>query len=698
MMLQRRRRKTFIHLARIIFVFFAGLAVAAGIALSQLDVNSLKSDVAAVLESAAGMPVEINGELSWKLSLRPEIRIVDVRIKNKPWAGHKYALAVPEMLVQLNLISILRGSPAIQSIKMLRPVANIEENGKGELSVDLRQAPREIKIPQAIRKSEYPFELDIGVGSIELEKPEFFFIAPSGVRTFAPDSLKISMHEKNGSMDFTGVVAESGAKYPFTLSFLKYDRSAEVYPVRVAIAGNVFPLAASVHLDSNKMPASLTLEGRIENLPALGESFGIFLPKIAPSNVNISASFGKKHIAVKKFSAKSKQSDFNISGKYDFAGEKPKIYLNVKSDNFNLDEFFTDLYKDGERRRVRPDRPLNVFRDIPLFGEILPKLDAELDINVRRLAVYMDMSIQNIVAGANAKDGIAVVSTNSDFMGGNVRTKLRVRADDDGTLHARAAGIGRGVIVGDILASVGERNFISDLPANFDFYMRASGRELADVVKTATGLARVSSNAGGYAHEEMVELLYGRDFLTSVKESVEGMFRGRKKNSQMRIYCAAANLKIRNGRVEMDKNAAVQTRIVNMRMTGGVDFGNERMDVALHTTPVDGLKLSISGNFVNSIRFTGSLAEPELKLNGDAVSRKIAATGVGLAVGALTGGMGLLVGAGVGLVGSEMLDNWTADDSPCRTVMKSGAPVSEKNDPAFMSQPVDKLAEHFINE
>lgn len=689
--LRRRKRKTLVHLFRIIFMFFAGLFVAAVISLAQLDINTLKESIVATLKNSTGLPVEIKGALSWKLSLQPMIMIKDVRIKNAPWANHKYAFQMPEMLVQINLVSLLRRAPTIQMVRMIRPVANIERNAKGKLSIELPE--RTVTIPQVMPKNDFPFDLDFGIGSLELVGPQIFLIDDDSVASWTPDRVKISLSQKDDTLDFTGFLLEKGGNYPFILSFAKYNEKKGTYSVRLAVAGDVIPMSADVVLNgATKMPVDLTMNGFVENMPVFGNSIGLNLPQTARAGISLSASLRKKNVVVKKFLIKTNESDILISGIYDFSSKKPKINAKVKSDNFDLAEFFPTLY--GNRYKwPRPNRPLNVFKDIPLFGEFLPMFNMDADFEIGAIRVYRQMTIRNVMAGFHSKDGRAVVDLDADFATGRVRSKTRIREEDGGMLRVASAGTGRGILVGNILSSVNEDGYISDLPMNFDFYLRGHGYELSDIAGSVTGLALASSDSGGYAHEELIEFLYGRDFLTSLRDSVAGIFNSRKKNDQMRIHCAVANLKIRNGMFDMDKNVVVQTKAVNIRMIGNMDLGRETMNVSMDTVPTQGIKLSLTGNVVKSLELSGNLAEPELKLNRSAALNKIVtATAIGLAVGALTGGIGLLVGAGVGLVSGDVVDNWSADEKPCRTALAGGAPPSRRGDPDFMKMPVARLA------
>ena len=49
-----------------------------------------------------------------------------------------------------------------------------------------------------------------------------------------------------------------------------------------------------------------------------------------------------------------------------------------------------------------------------------------------------------------------------------------------------------------------------------------------------------------------------------------------------------------------------------------------------------------------------------------------------------------MAGAGIGLVAGDLLENWLADDRPCETAMKRGAPDFE-GDPDWLSMPMADL-------
>ena len=117
---------------RIIAVFFMGLIVAIGIALSQLDLESLRGNILSSLRESTNLPVEIDGKISWHFSLRPEIELNDVRIPNAEWAKNKNLFTAKKIDVRLDLLSLFKSHPAIRRIKIYDAKIAIEKNNKCE--------------------------------------------------------------------------------------------------------------------------------------------------------------------------------------------------------------------------------------------------------------------------------------------------------------------------------------------------------------------------------------------------------------------------------------------------------------------------------------------------------------------------------------------------------------------------------------
>ncbi|MDE5616028.1 MAG: hypothetical protein K2I81_04330, partial [Alphaproteobacteria bacterium] len=378
-----------------------------------------------------------------------------------------------------------------------------------------------------------------------------------------------------------------------------------------------------------------------------------------------------------------------FSGDYDWTKKRTTFNLNLEAGRINLMELFPELYY--SKRRARANRELNVFKDIPLFGKEFLKLDMNLRADIDKLIVYRELELSDIDLRAHLAGGTGRVDLHVGIAGGDATAAADVEIERDGTLNVIAAGYGENIRVGDILEQVRASDLISGLPMGLRFYLRGHGADLAELISTATGPVQIFSNGSGYAHSALVANIYGTDFLTSLRHGIQDLFRSEKKHNQIKISCAAVSAKVRNGRIETENGVAVETNAINLRLAGNMDFGQESMRLALTTVPVRGLKLSLTGNVMNSIEITGNLAEPDIKISGAAVAGKVAsATGIGLLLAPFTGGISLAAGAGIGLLAGDLLENWLADDQPCKTALQRGAP-DRRDDPEWLGAPVEDL-------
>ncbi len=112
------RKNLFFTIARIVSIFFMGMVVAVVIALSQVNLETLRGDILGILRGATGLDIEIDGAVSWKFSLRPRIELHQVRVRNADWARHEYAFSAETVDVTLDLVSLLRDRPTIKNVKI----------------------------------------------------------------------------------------------------------------------------------------------------------------------------------------------------------------------------------------------------------------------------------------------------------------------------------------------------------------------------------------------------------------------------------------------------------------------------------------------------------------------------------------------------------------------------------------------------
>ncbi|MBD5389011.1 AsmA family protein [bacterium] len=681
-------KKIFLITSRVFVTLVLGMVAATILTASRINLDSLRGDLVDILQESTGLPVEIDGKISWKLSLRPRVELNDVRVPNAAWAHHPNGFVARRIDVRLNLISLFQDRPTIQYVKIYDAAIFLERNAQGAYSITPQRSAiveDAADAPDAGDRPIFPFK-DPGLGAIEVRHLTAHILDD----TYIVPGFQIGYNATQSNREYSGWIKSDKNVFPFIISYAAYNPERKVYPVRAAVSTGGDALIVHAALEGKSLaPIDFKITGQIPDLAAMAAVLNLDIMDIPSVRVNMAGGYDWHKLTLRKSTLEMRGHTLTLSGVWNWSGRRPKITAKVSSPRISLIELFPGLYGNGRWRR--PNRPLNVFHDIPLYGQVFRGWDLDLDLEIGDLIMYRDLTLSHLDLDLHLQNAVARVDATATMADGDLRIGADVDIDTGGVLDVRAAGLAERVYIGDILKQIQIRDFISELPVNLEFYLQGRGATLSELMQTATGPAYMYSVAPGYAHSRLVSVMYGTDFLTSLRHTITDLFRSEKKHDQIQISCAAVNVKVRDGRIETERGVAVETNAINIQLAGHLDLGGENMRLSLATVPVRGLKLSLTGNVVDAVEISGNLAEPDVKINGVAVAGRVAsATGLGLLLAPLTGGIGLVAGAGVGWLAGDLIENWLADDHPCETAMKKGAP-SRRNDPAWMAQPMADL-------
>ena len=672
-----------------------GLVVAVIVALYQINLETLRGNILAGMRDATNLPIEIDGNMSWKFSLRPQIEFNNVRVPNADWAKNKNLFSADKISVRLDLFSLFKSKPVIRYIHVYDANINVEKNSRGENSVVFYNPQISQNTPDT---SDSVNEIDEKYSKYPVDRLPFFGLEIQNLnaniygKKYSMASFDIHNFIHRGTMEYSGWVRPYKINLPFVVKFFEYDSQKNIYPVQIAFATSGDALIADVNLDADtKMPKDFVVRGDIPNLKKSGDWFKLNLVQLPKMKIDVAFVIDRKKISFKKSSvAIGDNSELSFSGVYDWSKKVPVINAKITSDNINLYKSFPEWFGAGVEW-IHPKRDLNVFHDMPLMGEFLYGSDVNLDVNLKKFIVYRSLNLANTSLKLKVKNHKLRADAKLGIGGGNINAVIVADIDENGVYNAQAAAVGQHIYVGNILDEVRVRNIISGLPLDLNLYVQAHGSDMSQIMQTITGPVLVYSVDRGFAHADLVEYMYGGDFLTNLRHNVEDLFSGNKRD-MIQIDGAVANIKLRNGLIETQNGVAVETHVINLRLAGTLDLGKETIQLSLATVPVRGLKLSLSGNLVNAMEISGNLAEPDFKINGAAIAGKVgSAVGLGLLLAPLTGGLSIAGGLVAGLLAGDLIESWLADDEPYKTAMTKGAPM-RRGDPDWFRQPVEVLS------
>lgn len=686
--------KRHILLLRFVAFFFMGLVVAFIVALHQVNLESLRGNILSALRDATNMPIEIDGKMAWNFSLRPQIELNDVRIPNASWAKNKDMFFAKKINVRMDLFSLFSSHPAIRNITIYGANINIEKNSAGETSIVFNETKKSEDITDEEKKEidlypvkQFPFfGLDVESLHVDLFGDKYELA-----------SFGISNYMRHENREYSGWVKPRDTTFPFVIQFSEYNPERKIYPLRIAFATGGEALIADIALEgTSKMPIDFVVRGEIPNLEKSSKWFNINMVNVPKIKLNVAGGIDRKKISFRKSSVaiKDKDIDFTFSGSYDWSKKIPVVNAKISSNKIDIYKSFPEWFGVG-KEWVHPNRELNIFHDMPLFGKFLYDITADIELDLEHFIVYRSLDLSDMKIKAHVKNHELRIDGNIGIAAGNIKVALVGDVNQDGVYTLQAAAAGEHVYIGEILKQINVDNVISGLPVNIDFFVQAHGADMSQIMQTITGPVIVYSVDKGFAHADLVEYMYGGDFLTTLRHNVEDIFTGNKRDMIV-IDKAIANVKLRNGLIETQNGVAVETHVINMRLAGTLDLGKETIQMSLASVPVRGLKLSLSGNLVNAMQITGNLAEPDFKINGAAVVEKVgSAVGIGLLLSPLTGGLSIAGGLVAGLLAGDLLEGWLADDNPYKTAKKKGAP-RKRGDPEWMDMPIKNLVQDFF--
>ena len=514
-------------------------------------------------------------------------------------------------------------------------------------------------------------------------------------KQYSLESFGIHGYMRHENQEYSGWVRPYDINLPFVIQFSKYNNERKIYPVRIALATGGEALIADIALEgTSKLPIDFIVRGEIPNLRKSGDWFNLNIVDVPKIKLNVACSIGKKKLTFRKSSVSVGVSSIGFSGTYDWAKDIPVLKAKITSEMVNIYKSFPEWFGAG-KEWIHPNRDLNVFHDMPLFGDVLYNMDVDVDVMLKHFIVYRSLDLPNIDVKLNVKNHKINIEAITGFAGGKLNAIIVGDINKDGAYTVESAAHGENIIIGELLKEMYFNKIISGLPVNIDFYVKAHGSDMSQIMQTITGPVMVYSTDHGFAHSDLVEYVYGGDFLTSLRHNVEDLFTG-KKRDMIDIDGAIANVKLRNGLIETQNGVAVETHVINMRLAGSLDLGKETIQMSLASVPVRGLKLSLSGNLVNAMQISGNLAEPDFKISGAAVAGKVSsAVGIGLLLSPLTGGLSIAGGLVAGLLAGDLLEGWLADDHPYTTAREKGAP-RKHDDPEWMDIPVQDMASYLL--
>lgn len=632
------------------------LVIAIGIAISSIDIESYRPQIAEQASAVLDREVALDGEMSLGISLSPRIAISDVSVANAPWGQADHLLSAERLELSLALLPLLSQSVEVKSALLRGVDLNLEQNDDGEVNWALGSEP-------AAPPQQGQTALDLAVDEIRLERvalnyrvpeAEPFALALDRGTLTAPkgEPAKVRADGKLQGSDFA-LNIETGS--------LAAVQSGERFPVEVAleIADHVIELAGEAsQAGSFDGRFSLSTDRSAASLAPLldGE-----LPPIGPYSLSSDAALSAQRVDLTNIEATIDGNTITGGIAADLSGTKPVATVKLRSDQFDL----AVLMPEGNGASTESEESAEptasggpmIDPAIELPVEPLRSADLDFTLDIARLLINGAEATDTAVE-LTVQDGLLHLKRAYSALGDGV---IDADMQLDGSAERPKLSLSLVVDAVDYGQLLDQMDMTQQITGTLDgsVSLKSGGATVGDVLAGLNGAFALSSQDGTVAADS-----FGKWFQDLLSIMVPDMARG----EPQPFNCAFTRWSVEQGLAETE-DLIIDTPRFTMAGVGGINFPEQTVDLVFRPR----VKADVPWQDAAAVRLSGPWTD--VKASPDVAS---------LARGAAQ----MLLGEGnpLNLVIPEVEDSGSGDNPCLRAVQQEQDGEASDDAPANGSE------------
>lgn len=582
----------------IVLLVLLGVAIAVW----TVDPNQFIGPIQARIKAATGRDVAIGGGIDLKLGLEPKLVVNDVRFGNAPWAKTPDMLSAKSVEAQVALLPLLQRRFDLVRLNLVDPVILLETNAEGRGNWEL--APP--KSATSERATESAGEM-LAIGDLSVTR---------GALTYRDGATGAETHVVIDTLTLQARDAQAPVNAEFR---------GTIDGIAVALTGNLGPLAT---LAERRLPYPVTVQG-----------------EIAGRKTSIAVKVQRSDGLVELQDIEASSGASNVKGKLGIRHAGPQTAWTVDLTSQTL--AVNDIALPGAPPPPAKHAPGGaaasahyMFPDTPLPFDSLRKGNASGEWAIGRL----------VLADGGSFDKVRVQFTLRD---GKLEVPVLQASNFGGTLSGRLAVDVTRVQGGPAIALVLEGHQL-DLAA-----LLAAAGVKRDVRGGKTEIAIDVAMRGDSPHKWMsgvngrARAVVGPATLVNTKldptlsfdriAQLVNPFRTVEPSTE--LHCAVVRLPLAGGVARIDRSIAVETKELDVGVSGTLDFRNETLDLSIKPRVRQGIPINIP-QIAELVRFHGPFAAPTVGVDAMASAATIARIGAAVGTSGLSViGETLLAGA-----------------------------------------------------
>lgn len=657
-------------------VIVVALLVVAGIvALNTIDANRFRPVIADAVMEATGRRLTMEGDLVLHVGFPVHIAFSNIGFANADWGSRPEMITARHVAVQVRPLPLLLGELRILRVVVEGADVLLETNreGRGNWQFDVMRTEAVAPAPaQPDGKGQGTFpsvgEVDVREVTVvyrdgQTGKAQQLVLGQLTLDAEGPDSpLQLSLEAKvnAGSVTAKGTVGRlhtliaADMPYPVALEFAALG-------VRGSIDGSIARPTEGRGIDLAVVAAG-------QDLAKEAAAIGLDLPSLPPFRLVGRFSDKDGMYTLDGMTASVGGSDFSGRVQVTMAEVRPRIAADLTSKVVRLDELAAGKAvaagaPGGSGAAAGKSAAGRVIPDDPVPFDVLSSVDATVSIAVEKLVVDAGVRAEQLSLEAKLDHGrLSAQPRIGRIAGGSLGGT--VEASADGAIRAKidAEGVG----AGQLLKALSAIDILDGAPVDASITAAGRGASLSAIaagldadVRLVVGQGRVSNQALGLAAGDAMSQLVG------------ALNPFAKQDPTTVLKCAVIRAPIRKGQATFDRSIGIETDKLDAVGSGTIHLGSEAIDLAMRTTPREGLGISVADAAASFIRLQGTLASPRVAIDPLGSAEGVAKLGLTVGAAIATGGLSLL--------GPSLLES---DGPACQVALGRAAKAGKPGEPA----------------
>ena len=595
----------------IVLLVLLGVAIAVW----TVDPNQFIGPIQARIKSATGRDVKIGGGIELNLGLTPKLVANDVRFGNAPWAKGPDMISAKAVEAQVALLPLLRREFDLVRLNLVDPVIALETNPQGQGNWELAQP----KSGTGKAKSDASTEM-FAIGDLAITH---------GTLTYRDGATGSETHVVIETLTLQARDAQSAVNAEFR---------GTIDGIAVALTGNLGPLST---LAQRRLPYPVAVQGAI-----------------AGKKTSISLKVQRSDEAVELQDIEASSGASKVRGMLGIrqVGPHNAYTVDLSAESLAANDIALPVASPPPSKHAPVSAPHTVFPDTPLPLDSLRKGNASGQVAIGRFVLDDGQALGNVRIQFTLRDGkLDVPVLQFARYGGTFTGKLAI----DMTRPQGGPAItlvldGHQLDLAALLAAGGVKREVRGGKTEIAIDVAMRGDSPHKWMASANGRARAIVGPASLVNSKL-------DPGVSFDQIAQLVNPFRTAEGVTELRCAVARLPLSGGIAHVDRSIAVETKELEVSVSGTLDFRNEMLDLSIKPRVRQGIPINIP-QIAELVRFHGPFASPTVGVDAMASAETIAR--VGAAVG--TGGLSIL---GEALLGSAVAASDAGGGGACAVAL-----------------------------